>query len=538
MNGWAAWLEGLGRHTVDAVWEPVLVWTALALAGWAFLSFLRKMHPVLHERTRGALMLALPVSVLVALLGQAGWVPVPRRPVPIASAWVAAHDVGLAAALVAERAGTTPAGGDSASVPITFWLGCLLILALLASVVFAVKWAFDRIALGRLQSRLRLVNLSDLVDPNTLSRNGLGPARAVRFAVAPDDVVPMTFGILRPVIVVPSTLLDDPAGLRMALEHELAHVGRGDALFHVLEHLVALVFALHPLVHLLRGEIHRFREMACDSEVLARGRCRPRDYAAALCRLAEPVERRPVALGMSVPFTHLKRRVVTMNTRRHDPIQLRRAHRLGFTLGTVVLLLTIGIAACSDLISDPAVAQDDLAVGRVLFRAGDVGDALRDAEATYEGRLLVYFSGQDSVAARGVERYLFGNPEYAGFINSDFARYTVAGNSPEGLALMERYHVTSRTTAPLLLIVDDYAVLMTTLDEVASPEDAAKKMRQVRLAVGLAPRAQPLGASGPWHLELKTDQLRSFIEGGSISPGARWITQETSAKGDAAARRG
>jgi hypothetical protein len=219
--------------------------------------------------------------------------------------------------------------------------------------------------------------------------------------------------------------------------------------------------------------------MACDAEVLARARCRPQDYAAVLLRLAEPnVAARPPALAMFGVFTQLKRRLAAMNSRTHDLTELKAARRTAASVGLSLLLLATAVVACTDVVSEPL--QDEVVLGEVPFTTGSFADALNEARANYEGRLLVYFYGEDPAARDNVERYLFGNEKFGNFINTKFARYTVPVDSREGLDIMREYNVTSHTTSPLLMVVDDdRAVLMTTLGEVNSPETGSVKMQQI-----------------------------------------------------------
>lgn len=482
MSGWIDRLADLGRLTLGTIWEPVLVWTAFALVVLALLHALRNLHPAVHERARSALVLALPISVLIAFLVGAGVVRVPQRPIPIVSGWMSIPDAPVTIASPAGEMAEIAAGADyGLTLPPTFWLGLAVLLAVAASAWLACRSARGLLALGRLKRSLRFVSFTELgLEPDAEPRaSDLRPK--VRFAVAPGDVVPMTFGTWRPLVVVPGTLLEDRGGLRLALEHELMHVRRRDALFHTLEHLVALCFALHPLVHLLRWEIGRFREMACDAEVLARARCRPQDYAAVLLRLAEPnVAARPPALAMFGVFHQLKGRLAAMNSRTHDLAQLKTARRAAASLGLALLLLATAVVACTDVVSDPQVLQDETVLGEVPFTTGSFEDALNDARANYEGRLLVYFYGREPAVSDNVERYLFGNEKFGEFINTKFARYAVPVDSREGLDIMREYNVTSHTPSPLLMVIDDErAVLMTTLDEVNSPETGSVKMRQI-----------------------------------------------------------
>ncbi|MEZ4316251.1 MAG: M56 family metallopeptidase [Myxococcota bacterium] len=117
-------------------------------------------------------------------------------------------------------------------------------------------------------------------------------ARAVEDPVIPrlftsDELAaPITWGLFRPVVVLPSAAASWPAPHRAAaLAHERAHIARFDWAVHLATWLVAAAFWFHPLVWLARRELAREAEHAADDRVLAEG-VRPSDYASLLVSLA------------------------------------------------------------------------------------------------------------------------------------------------------------------------------------------------------------------------------------------------------------
>lgn len=80
---------------------------------------------------------------------------------------------------------------------------------------------------------------------------------------------PVTYGWRRPVILLPSSVLDLPAGLREAIEcHELIHVRRRDWLFVMAEAVVRSLLWFHPAVWFVLGRIQLAREQAVDREAV------------------------------------------------------------------------------------------------------------------------------------------------------------------------------------------------------------------------------------------------------------------------------
>ena len=103
--------------------------------------------------------------------------------------------------------------------------------------------------------------------------------RIVRLLREPAASVPMTWGIFRPVILLPGEA-DAWEGerRRVVLAHELAHVRRWDALTQWLAHLALAVYWFNPLVWVAARRLREEREHACDDAVLEIGTA-PAEYA-------------------------------------------------------------------------------------------------------------------------------------------------------------------------------------------------------------------------------------------------------------------
>jgi beta-lactamase regulating signal transducer with metallopeptidase domain len=115
----------------------------------------------------------------------------------------------------------------------------------------------------------------------------IGLRRRVRLLRAPGVGTPMTWGTLRPAVLLPEDARAWPAAHREAvLLHELAHVRRLDCLLAALGHVACAAWWFHPGVWWAARRLGLERERACDERVLAAG-VRPSDYAECLLRVAE-----------------------------------------------------------------------------------------------------------------------------------------------------------------------------------------------------------------------------------------------------------
>jgi beta-lactamase regulating signal transducer with metallopeptidase domain len=176
----------------------------------------------------------------------------------------------------------------------------------------AIVWLVG--ALGMLlQGALAHVGLSRWVRNSTPE---LSPAwaatlrRAERGAEVPRRVrvlesgatSPCTFGVVRPVILLPAAGADWPeAQRRFTLLHELAHVRRLDYLTTQVANLACALHWFNPLVWLAAVQSRKLQEQACDDAVLNAGTT-PSDYAQFLVGLAGGSRRLapayPAAVGM------------------------------------------------------------------------------------------------------------------------------------------------------------------------------------------------------------------------------------------------
>ncbi|MGH9631470.1 MAG: TonB family protein, partial [Bryobacteraceae bacterium] len=97
----------------------------------------------------------------------------------------------------------------------------------------------------------------------------LGARATVRLS---DEIpVPVTFGVLKPAVLLPARFLEmPPAAQEAILCHELLHVRRRDWPLVMLEEFAAVLLWFHPAVWWLLSQIRLAREQTVDLEVIAR----------------------------------------------------------------------------------------------------------------------------------------------------------------------------------------------------------------------------------------------------------------------------
>jgi carboxyl-terminal processing protease len=100
----------------------------------------------------------------------------------------------------------------------------------------------------------------------------IGLRRPVRLVLSPGREVPMTWGVLRPVVLLPRDALAwTEERLATALAHELAHVKRWDCLSHLVARLACAGYWFNPLAWLALARVRGEQEQACDDLALGCG---------------------------------------------------------------------------------------------------------------------------------------------------------------------------------------------------------------------------------------------------------------------------
>lgn len=113
-----------------------------------------------------------------------------------------------------------------------------------------------------------------------------GIRRTPRLFIMPGGVMPLTFGLRRPAILLPAECLQwTEMCRRIVLVHELAHIRRRDGLWQLFSNIIAAAWWFQPLVWLARRRLRQESEHACDAQVLAAG-VRASEYATQLVDIA------------------------------------------------------------------------------------------------------------------------------------------------------------------------------------------------------------------------------------------------------------
>lgn len=190
----------------------------------------------------------------------------------------------------------------------------------------------------------------------TALRRGATPMPALGDDVMTSDVLqmPIAAGFLRPRVILPHTLASSlsPGDLEAIVEHERAHILRGDIYGNLIQRSIETFLWFNPFAHLAGHYLVRERESACDDWAI-RNRAAS-EYVACLADLATRTVRptpllTPSALGSDSTLLNRIRRLM-----RGGPVQLAINY---YALGGIVItfsILALGIQALTPIASSAA----------------------------------------------------------------------------------------------------------------------------------------------------------------------------------------
>lgn len=258
-----------------------LVWKSVATAGLTLLALHLAKRRSAGERSWIA-HLGLVATLLLPLSVAAGpnWgvkaIPSFSSPLAVKSASAAAPapDVGSAPTppAVARPAAVNNPVGAEAIVPWLYGIPAGLLALLLL------------VAMIRLHALRRRAEV--LVEPRWLTalataQRRMGFKHATALLVSEDLQSPISWGVMRPIILLDARAATDTAQAEAIIAHELAHVARLDWAMLILGRLTTAIFWFNPLVWLLARRCHELSEQAVDDAVL-RSDIRSTDYVQVL----------------------------------------------------------------------------------------------------------------------------------------------------------------------------------------------------------------------------------------------------------------
>jgi len=351
-----AGIGALLRHASAALRHLTAMATLAALlalpAAWIFLPSVRV--PILPASTRSAAAFRAPVPAgTVTPSGDV--LPQPQ----------AGRVTGISASAPQAMSGPSALYG---AMLIALVVAMALLLHLLVSI--GAAWVTAR--------RARPIDDALLRHDLDEARERLGVSRAIDLRESASIGVPVVWGFVRPVLLLPLGARDwTREQLRIVFLHEVAHVARHDGVGLLLARLTASLFWFHPLVWVLARTARRECERCCDDLVLAAGE-RPTDYAESLLAIVRSMTRSEAFAGVAPALaqrSNLERRLLSILRADQPRGGVSRA-RLAATIGCAALLLA-GTAAVRVVAAEPGRLVDPKSMTASEGASGTPAAAIR-----------------------------------------------------------------------------------------------------------------------------------------------------------------
>lgn len=259
-------IDGILNFVLNSAWQIALIFLVAMLV-----ATLLKNGPARYRHTLW--MVTLAVSLAVPLMTTTRFVPVVISSFQIDATPVPAQT----------SAGHPPRLSDfedldfdhvasSRRKTLNLRLYDILLLNFVYALIIGVR-AVRLMRFWRRQRRLRQsatdAGLTPEIEAAAQHCRSLLNAGAVAIGLSKHARVPATIGALRPLIILPDAFCAgaDDAKRLSVIGHEMAHVKRRDFLSNLICELVALPLSFHPLTYLIKRQIDRARELACDELV-------------------------------------------------------------------------------------------------------------------------------------------------------------------------------------------------------------------------------------------------------------------------------
>lgn len=331
-----------------------MAWKSLVLAALALAAL-----QVMKSRSAAERAFVAHLALLALLLLPVATTSLPDVGVTAPPALARTYAAIAPAASVEAAPAVIASAQPAAAAPPAAWDTSQLLLAAYAvpAALLLLMTLFGLVRLHRLRSRAEV-----LVDPLWLTalaaaQRRLGLKHGTALLTSDEVDSPVSWGVVRPIIVVDRDAARRADQAEAIIAHELAHVARLDWPALLLGRTVSALFWFNPLVRLLAHAGHEYSEQAADDFVL-RSDVPCTDYAEVLVGAARHCAGRGlVANGVAPARGSLGRRIGSILDPRRSrlPVRLRwSAACLAGALGLGTALAAVNPAIVPEVHATPA----------------------------------------------------------------------------------------------------------------------------------------------------------------------------------------
>jgi TonB family protein len=356
-------LSEFAQLVLETTWLPLVIWTVISFGVWFFLQMFENIHPIYQYHTRLALIFSLPAGLLSL------------ASIHYISEWITASaGEGLTMITVISPIDISfTQVEESSGIPFMVIIQSLAVAIFFSGMIFfLIRFCTHAINLRKLRKSLNYLPISEVTSLSPENRGlALATGKNVQVAFLNSEIIPVTFGFRKPVILLPDSLKNQSEKLNLALRHELTHITQHDFFSHLMVILTEAVFWFHPLVHRLKRELVEYREMRCDNIVLSETSVSRKEYASLLLELIPmPNLNKELSVNMAQESSNLKKRI-TMITQQTKTQQIPKWSSL-LLLG-IVFVTTAFAMACTDMQTQTVFDEEELDLMTNIDKTGEQG---------------------------------------------------------------------------------------------------------------------------------------------------------------------
>ena len=227
-------------------------------------------------------------------------------------------------------------------------------------VVLLTRLIFGFAKLHHLYRTSEPVESSAWIDDLHEYRRNLLISRFVELRSSSVITTPLTFGSLRPALIIPTSMIatSDALQRRVVLLHELTHVQRNDFIAQIAGQIAIVLYWVQPLAWILVRSLQATQEELCDAECAAE--FGNETYSKTLIEIAKAIRIKPsltLALAMS-RTSSLSRRLTRIQYHLGEAV-VRLSRPVACALGAVIIPLVIGSMFLDLVQAHPPEKQTD-----------------------------------------------------------------------------------------------------------------------------------------------------------------------------------
>jgi len=333
-------LERFGYHAIAWFWIPMLIWTICLIMVYPLLKLFSRLHPNYQYHSRLALLYALPVGLLLFLIPFHDFIVEGEAPL-------------IEAAMTRTLYFNTDYMVAASQTPGSLYqVVCTLVGAVSLGLIFLAISRIYQLMMAYRDLRY-VMRHSPHKDEHVLTKqlhaiaSSMGVKRLPRLYITNQVHVPLTFGFLKPIVVIPEHILEDTSNLHPVFLHELIHIQRWDYVLTWVEQFLISIGGINPALKLLCSEIEDYREQSCDAAVLANSHVSKYSYASMLFSMSQYKD---TNYGMDLRLARnrngqLRRRIVAIKNMSLNRLYENHRFLISKMVSLVLLVLISGTLA-------------------------------------------------------------------------------------------------------------------------------------------------------------------------------------------------